>query len=61
MPSARYITSESSRCCAARGIRLFLDECAAHYLTVEDAVTVGDLLLELLCSGGSVIQEREGL
>ena len=36
--------------------RLFLDECAAHYLTVEDAVTVGDLLLELLCSGGSVIQ-----
>lgn len=41
--------------------RLFPDECAAHYLTVEDAVTVGDLLLELLCSGGSVIQEREGL
>ena len=31
--------------------RLFLDECAAHYLTVEDAVTVGDLLLELLCRG----------
>ena len=28
--------------------RLFVDECAAHYLTVEDAVTVGDLLLTLL-------------
>lgn len=28
--------------------RLFVDECAAHYLTVEDAVTVGDLLLALL-------------
>lgn len=28
--------------------RLFLDESAAHYLTIEDAVTVGDLLLERL-------------
>lgn len=28
--------------------RLFLDECAAHYLTVEDAVTVGDVLLKQL-------------
>ena len=31
--------------------RLFLDESAAHYLTVEDAVTVGGLLLERLASG----------
>lgn len=28
--------------------RLFLDECAGHYLTVEDAVTVGELLLKQL-------------
>lgn len=31
--------------------RLFLDESAAHYLTVEDAVTVGGLLLERLAGG----------
>lgn len=31
--------------------RLFLDESAAHYLTVEDAVTVGGLLLEQLAGG----------
>lgn len=31
--------------------RLFVDEAAAHYLTIEDAVTVGDLLLELLTGG----------
>ena len=30
---------------------MFLDEAAAHYLTVEDAVTVGDLLLERLTGG----------
>lgn len=28
--------------------RLFLDECAGHYLSVEDAVTAGSLLLERL-------------
>lgn len=28
--------------------RMFVDESAAHHLTVEDAVTVGDLLLTLL-------------
>lgn len=28
--------------------RMFVDETATHYLTVEDAVTVGDLLLSLL-------------
>ncbi len=31
--------------------RMFIDEAAAHYLTVEDAVTVGDLLLERLTGG----------
>lgn len=31
--------------------RLFVDEAAPHYLTVEDAVTVGDLVLELLIGG----------
>ena len=31
--------------------RLFVDEAAPHYLTIEDAVTVGDLLLELLTGG----------
>ncbi len=28
--------------------RMFLDESAAHYLTVEDAVVVGELILERL-------------
>lgn len=28
--------------------RLFLDRCASHYLTVEDAVTAGSLLMEAL-------------
>ena len=28
--------------------RLLLDSSASHYLTVEDAVVVGELLLELL-------------
>ena len=31
--------------------RMFIDAAAAHYLTVEDAVTVGDLLLERLTGG----------
>ena len=28
--------------------RLLLDSCASHYLTMEDAVMVGELLLKLL-------------
>ena len=41
--------------------RLFLDESAAHYLTVEDAVTVGDLLLERLAGDPCpAIEERSG-
>lgn len=34
--------------------RLLLDASAEHYLSIEDAVTVGELLLNLLLQGGSV-------
>lgn len=32
--------------------RLLLDASAEHYLSIEDAVTVGELLLKLLLQGG---------
>ena len=35
--------------------RMLVDESAAHYLTIEDAVTVGALIFDLLCGAGSWI------
>ena len=37
--------------------RLFLDACAGHYLSVEDAVTAGSLLLEMLFRSAAVKEE----
>lgn len=31
--------------------RMLLDSSAAHYLSIEDAVTIGDLILDMLCQG----------